>query len=295
MNSNEMTITNPTGLTPPDNDIKNLQKRRRGIAVVGDEKCQISVVKFPLRSIDPAKGAGGLRPSQEKVCDSGSVNAALDRFPMELDNASARTGRTERANPVGVLMPSLSLTRPISGRRPNDVGVLTHAIVQILAPHSPDIKPSLIPERVLEVAADLVNIPNVSDRRSLITTASGNACVYLRGLRPTGWDLLGCEFNLDGGGRVDLAYRDPKDGRVMFDEIKTSKSPFAGPSPEHDAQCVGYRNAGNEMFGDQFMGVRLLYLSSLNASTWFSPCGGVGRILPTRVAPLAVCHNRDLA
>jgi hypothetical protein len=182
-------------------------------------------------------------------------------------------------------MPSLELTRPISGRRPNDIGVLTHAIVQMLAPHVRDIPPALIPEKVLDVASALLDIPHVSDRRALITTASGNACVYLRRLAPIDWDLLGCEYVVGDGNRVDLAYRNPSDGRVFFDEIKTSKTAHTQPTVPHVAQCERYTRDGVNTFGAHFTGIRVLYLGSLHASRWITPDGTAIRFSPTTTAP----------
>lgn len=181
-------------------------------------------------------------------------------------------------------MPSLDLTRPISGRRPNDIGVLTHAIVQMLAPHLRDIPPALIPEKVLDVASALVDIPRVSGRRAL-TTASGNACVYLRRLSPIEWDLLGCEFVVGDGNRVDLAYRHSIDGRVFFDEIKTAKWGLTRPTDDHLDQCDRYRVAGVAEFGAAFQGVRLLYVGALNASRLITPAGQVVPFAPTPDAP----------
>lgn len=282
----KITPSNPTGMTPPDNNIRTLQARRRGIRVIGtDENRPRAVVEFPLRRNTPASGADDQSSSQDKVCDSGTATASPDRSPKGLDNVSARTGRTARSTTVGVLMPSLELSRPISGRRPNDIGVLTHAIVQILAPHVRDIPPVLIPEKVLDVASALVDIPRVSERRALITTASGNACVYLRRLSPIDWDLVGCEFVVGNGNRVDVAYRHPIDGRVFFDEIKTAKWGLTRPTNEHLAQCDRYRAAGVTEFGAPFQGVRLLYVGALNASRLITPAGEVVRFAPTVDAP----------
>lgn len=280
----KITSTNPTGIVPPDNNIRSLQARRHGLHVVDSQKCPDPFVAFPPRRNTPASGAPDPRSSQEQVCDSRTAPAALDRS-LGSDNAAA-VGRTTPARTVGVLMPALELTRPLSGRRPNDIGVVTHAIVQMLAPHIADIPAVLIPEKVLDVASALVSIPGVSERRALITTASGNACVYLRRLAPIDWDLLGCEFPVAEGSRVDLAYRHPVDGRVFFDEIKTTKVGLSRPTPEHLAQCDRYRAAGLDKFGNRFAGVRLLYLGALNASRLITPTGDPTHIAPTRQQPL---------
>lgn len=168
-------------------------------------------------------------------------------------------------------MPTLALPKNLSGYRPQDVGLVTHAAVAILAPYVRELSPVELPERVLDVTGALVNGKNVNRRRVLMLTAAGHVATYFRRFAPTAdWALLGCEFDTTGG-RTDLAWQHTGTGRVFFDELKTHNRSVAALSSQTVAQAKRQGEGGVRQFGDLFAGVRVLPFGALHLVTLVHP------------------------
>lgn len=182
-------------------------------------------------------------------------------------------------------MPPFALPRSLSGYRPQDAGILTHALIAMLVPELPRLTPVTLPERIHDLAGALVGGDNVNRRRVLQSTAAGHAATYLRRLAPTSWSLLGCEFDT-GNGRADLAWQH-EDGRVLFDEVKTVNRPVAVLTESWIDQAARYARGGEVRFGTQFVGVRLLPIGSLHCSALVRGDATFSRLFPTPSQPLA--------
>lgn len=201
-------------------------------------------------------------------------------------SAPAEPSSTGAHSTVGILMPAVALPSPLSGYRPQDVGVLTHALIAILTPQLPTLTEVTLVERIHDVAGALVDGDNVNRRRTLVATAAGRAATYLRCLAPAEpWELQGCEFDT-GAGRVDVAWRSRGTGAVLFDENKTTNRPLTALSREWLDQCTRYARAGAEHYGHAFCGVRLLAIGSLHSSVLVLPDATTVSLVPTRTQPL---------
>lgn len=182
-------------------------------------------------------------------------------------------------------MPPFPLPRSLSGYRPQDAGILTHALIALLASELPRLTSVTLPERIHDLAGALVSGDNVNRRRVLLSTAAGHAATYLRRLAPTTWSLLGCEFDT-GNGRVDLAWQHD-DGRVFFDEVKTVNRPVNALTPSWIEQAARYARGGSDLYDAQFVGVRLLPIGSLHCAAIVQADATVARLSPTPAQPLA--------
>ena len=182
-------------------------------------------------------------------------------------------------------MPTLALPKNLSGYRPQHVGLLTHAAVEILAPYARDLSPVELPERVLDVTGALVNGDNVNRRRVLMFTAAGHVATYFRRLAPSlDWNLLGCEYDTTGG-RTDLAWQHAETGRVFFDELKTHNRPITALASTTVAQATRQAEGGLRQFGDLFAGVRVLPFGALHLTTLILPGQTRALLRPTREDP----------
>ena len=179
-----------------------------------------------------------------------------------IKSTGVSVGRGGRSPYLGVLVKSSTLARPLSGSGAGHLGLLTHLLVATHAPRlshgvsGADLVPSMI-----EVAHRLI-AANTNRRRAVAAEAVSLARGYLTNCAPTEpWVLLGVEFDT-GDGPVDVAWQDP-DGRVFFDEIKTSRITGGQVAPSWMQQVHRYSKAGRAQFGDAFIGTRLLPLSRM--------------------------------
>jgi hypothetical protein len=248
----------------------------------------------------PAKSRGEETPDgKDETC---STNTDNDTSPITRPSTGANSPRKNKPspkrtrrgpNPIGVLMPTLALPKSLSGYRPQDVGLVTHATIAILAPHIRTLDFVQISERVLDVTGALVNGDNVNRRRVLMLTAAGHAANYLRRFVPAEpWELLGCEFDT-GGGRTDLAWRNAETGVVFFDEIKTHNRPISALSAAVVGQVKRQAAGGVVGFGDMFAGVRLLTFGSLHMASLIHPDHKQVRLAATPEEPLRVRTEGD--
>ncbi len=84
------------------------------------------------------------------------------------------------------------------------------------------VPPEELLSRMTGLARGLLDA-NWNRRRVLAAEAVSLAHKYLTRLAPTApWRLLGVEYET-GNGAVDLAWEHDSDGRVLFDELKTSR------------------------------------------------------------------------
>ena len=194
---------------------------------------------------------------------------------------------------IGVLLPGLTLPKDLSGYRPQDVGLVTHAAIAIMAPTARALSPESIPECVLDVTGALVNGDNVNRRRVLMLTAAGHVAAYLRRFLPAApWDLIGCEYDT-GKGRTDLAWRHADTGQVFFDEIKTTNRAITRLSSLVIAQVKRQGEGGVAQFGPAFAGVRLLPFGSLHLASLVHPDRRRMPLSPTGSEPLRLAVTSD--
>lgn len=183
-------------------------------------------------------------------------------------------------------MPSIALPATLSGYRPQDVGLVTHAALAIITPALRTLDPVTLPEHVLDVCGALINGDNINRRQVLFLTASGFVCTYLRRYAPNSpWELLGAEFDT-GGGRTDLAWQHSETGDVFFDEIKTHNRPIGQLAARTLAQAQRQAAGGVETFGPQFQGVRVVPFGALHLMTLIHPDAPKVLLHPTPDEPL---------
>lgn len=115
------------------------------------------------------------------------------------------------------------------------------------------------------------------------------AAVYLRLLRPIGWDLIGYEIVLDGA-VADLVYSRSVGGAVVevfIDEVKTGTRVF--DQPELADQVHRLEQGGTARWGAAFRGVRVSDLSRASkVGFWTSD----GRTLTRSNGPVLECGER---
>jgi hypothetical protein len=92
------------------------------------------------------------------------------------------------------------------------------------------------------------------------TACVTQAAVYLKRVRPTAWDLVGAEVPV-GRAVADLVWTDAVSGDVVIDEIKTGGSGIDDPTVK--SQVRRLHAGGQERWGDQFAGVRLIPMQAL--------------------------------
>jgi len=189
-------------------------------------------------------------------------------------------------------MPTLALPKNLSGYRPQDVGLLTHAAVAILAPYAQTLDPVELSERVLDVCGSLVNGDNVNRRRVLMLTAAGHVATYFRRFAPVPeWNLLGCEFDSTGG-RTDLAWEHATTRQVFFDELKTHNRPITALSATTVGQIKRQGEGGVRLYSDRFAGVRLIPFGALHLTVLVHPDAVRVPLAPTPEEPLRIRRMR---
>lgn len=284
-----MTTTRKTPTDRPDKpdakvaDIGAISRRRFGRPVATNRNGDAVVIPFPSRTSHSATAPG---ERKEQPCAT-STTATPRVSPRQTTGDNARPPLKGGPETLGVLVPPFALPRTLSGYRPHDAGVLTHALIALLAPELRGLTPVTLPERVHDLAGALVGGDNVNRRRVLVATAAVHAATYLRRLAPQTCSLLGCEFDT-GNGRVDLAWQHEPTGHVFFDEVKTVNRPVAVPTPSWVEQAARYARGGVARYGSDFVGVRLLPIGSLHCSALVTGDGTFTRLAPTLSEPLAL-------
>lgn len=263
---------------PPDGG--KMQRRRYGIAD-GTSHGDADVIPFPSAVVRT-----DVRTNEEGTCAGITDDTASSaRRPAGKQSPSKhRRG----PNSIGVILPGLALPAELSGYRPQDVGLVTHAAIAILARHTQTMTAIELPERVLDVCGSLVNGENVNRRRVLMLTAAGHVATYFRRLSPTApWTLLGCEFDTTGG-RTDVAWQHAETGQVFFDELKTHNRPISVLSSDTVAQAKRQGEGGLRLYGDQFAGVRVVPFGALHLTSLIYPTQVRVLLQPTPAEPLRV-------
>lgn len=101
--------------------------------------------------------------------------------------------------------------------------------------------------------------------------------VYLRRLRPAGWELLGAEVDL-GGATADLVYG-RRQGEaltdVFVDEIKSGRRPLE--APELADQVGRLADGGRRRWGARFAGVRVAELAHASRARFWESDGAALR------------------
>lgn len=247
-----------------------MQRRKRGL--VSTSQVEPGVLSFPSRCRTHVRHTEREEAAWATGTDDGesstriATGAARSRIRTDDPSQSARG-----QNQIGILMPAVALPENLSGYRPQDVGLLTHAAVAILAPTAQSLSPVEISERVLDVCGSLVNGDNVNRRRVLLLTAAGHVATYFRRLCPgPPWTLLGSEFDT-GRGRTDLAWRNPATGTVFFDELKTHNRCVSALRDSEVGQAKRQALGGLDLYGDRFAGVRLIPFGALHLTSLVHP------------------------
>lgn len=151
--------------------------------------------------------------------------------------------------------------------RPTAQGTIAHVAIAKLAAHTR--KPSLDQVQALvdEALSKFAAIEARAHRQNIRGVVHR---YFTRCLPPAQFILGGANFDL-GVGRPDLIWFDV-DGRVLADEVKTG-SPRSLLLPTTADQVERYRLACCEVWGDRFLGIRLLCPPDPAASLFIHPSG----------------------
>ena len=202
--------------------------------------------------------------------------------PLAPTAAEPRSGRLEAPAPieapsathsgVAVIGPARILRSPLSGKNSSDLGLLTHTLVSTHAPLIAGGLPQDLVPQMYELAHGLLDA-NSNRRRVLAVQAAGLAYRYLNRLALSApFQLLGVEYET-GNGPVDVAWVHGENGRVVFDELKTSRVATQKMPKHWTAQVRRYAAAGQVQHGDAFVGVRLLPLDRWHLARFFPATG----------------------
>jgi hypothetical protein len=144
------------------------------------------------------------------------------------------------------------------------VGVLAHQCIAELAGTAD--RPT--PRAITAVVDRSLSVFRPIEARAHRQNLAGAIGAYFWHLMlPTSWSFLGSEVHV-GGGRVDLLWR--HGSSVLVDEVKTGSARqmrLARTSTQIDQ----YLSTGSEVWGEQFLGVRLLCLSDPGQSLFIHP------------------------
>ncbi len=159
------------------------------------------------------------------------------------------------------------------------MGLLTHTLVSTHVPLVLSGAPVDLLPRMSKMARGLLDA-NPNRRRVVAAAAVGLAYRYLSTLVPGApWLLHGVEFEC-GAGPVDVAWVNADDGRVLFDELKTSRTATRRMPSGWVEQVRRYAAAGLATYGPAFAGVRLLPLNRPDLARVVDPDGRMRALNP---------------
>lgn len=146
--------------------------------------------------------------------------------------------------------------------RSADLGSITHrAIAQlVLLGRTPTLA-----EQTQAIAALLAGVGPIEKRAHRQNLRAAVMAYFSRLALPEPWHLLTTETPL-GRGRVDLSWRDDQ-GRVLLDEVKTGHHQWLATSTVQ-LQLRQYIASGHALWGDAFLGCRLLSTHDPGSSTF---------------------------
>jgi len=177
-----------------------------------------------------------------------------------------------------------STPSPTRDRRTRDsrIGVLVHRVIGDVADAARSMPLAEAVRLVHEVTERLVPAERgVTRTRVLVGShAARYVSLFLPG---PGCEFLGAEVTV-GRGRVDLAWSHPTHG-VWFDEVKTWRHAGRGWDGATHDQIDRYVEAGRDLFGDRFVGVRLIVTGHSQDSVHIDAQGEVTALLRSALAP----------
>ncbi|GEM_PF-5895560 len=122
---------------------------------------------------------------------------------------------------------------------------------------------------LLEAGRDVMaEYPAPNRARAVLAEATSSAAAYFaRFLPPAPWRFEGAEVSVTSG-RLDLIFVDPR-GRRLIDELKfgTCRSSETALRPQIDK----YLDAGEALWGEDFVGLRLCAVRQPTASRFYHP------------------------
>lgn len=152
------------------------------------------------------------------------------------------------------------------------IGVLVHQVIGQVAPTIGSLSPDDGRALVAEAVDRTVRAKSLGRLGKARTRATGMVLAYVsRYLPPIEAEFLGTELVV-GAGRVDLAWRLPGVG-VWFDEVKTWRHQGVGLDRDTWEQIHRYTAAGQDAFGHEFVGLRVLTLGQVTGSVAVDPWG----------------------
>jgi hypothetical protein len=151
--------------------------------------------------------------------------------------------------------------------RPASTGTATHTAIAALAAVT---RTPTGPEVTAAINAALPMYSPIEARAHKQKVAGLVAVYFWHLLPPPTWLFAGSEVEL-GDGRVDLLWRDSAD-RLLLDEIKTG-APRTLALSTTEQQVQRYLATARDIWGERFLGVRLLSLADWRRSVLVTPDG----------------------
>jgi hypothetical protein len=151
--------------------------------------------------------------------------------------------------------------------RAPQIGALIHTAIGLIAAET--LRPTA--EQMHMVANSMLDeFPKIEGRAHRQNIVAGIAAYFRCLLPPPEWAFHGPEVHL-GEGRVDLLWSNFND-EILIDEVKTGNIRTLDRFITKD-QLERYLQCANTVWGDSFVGIRLLSTSDPNASVFVSPAG----------------------
>lgn len=155
-------------------------------------------------------------------------------------------------------------THSISGV-PAAAGRIAHLVIGYLLTLGSDL-PVTVEQVEQLVHAECRGLGASLNAQRVRALALTSACKYMHWLMPTSAEFIGAEVRLTTG-RVDLMWLLP-DGSIFMDELKTSRYLDEAAAV---TQAARYATAGVDMFGDGFVGVRVISTTQQRRSLLVTP------------------------
>src|SRR5437763_329668 len=107
-------------------DIGEISRRRYGRQVSTNRNGNAVVLPFPPRAGHTATAAA--EKGKEKPC-AASASTSASASPRQPTGDARPSPQRDGSHSLGVLVPPFTLPRSLSGYRPQDAGILTHALI----------------------------------------------------------------------------------------------------------------------------------------------------------------------
>lgn len=153
-------------------------------------------------------------------------------------------------------------------------GTVAHEVIQTLCRRGPvdlDLRTDII--RTIRRHPTVASLPLTHVQMVKRRVVKPVRAYFAECRLPNDWLLEGVEFEA-GEARFDLVWRLRGGGAVLVDELKSGRGTLTAQIEAADEQVGRELRAGTTLWGNAFLGVRLLWLGDPARSEWFHPTSG---------------------